>query len=798
MLMEILGPRWRKILRDMWRYKTRTAVVVMSIAVGVFAIGTIVTTRMILARDLTKAYLAINPPSAILVADPFDDSLLDVLRGIDGVGEVEGRLGISARLQIGPDEWRTIRLTGIGDFNDIRVNQIKPWRGAWPPPDKEILVERNSLPLANAQVGDRVVIEMPDGTQRMVRIAGLAHDMFRTPAQFVGNVYGYATLDTMEWLGTARDYTELQLLVDGDTNDLAHIKDVTSRVTDKIEKSGRSVRFTFVPTPGEHPADEQIQPLLVILGALGVLALALSGFLVVNTITALLSQQVRQIGVMKAVGARTTQVVGMYLGTVTIYGVLALVVAVPLGAIGAYAFAQFIASLINFDVQSFTLPPGVLALEVAVGLLVPLLAALWPVISGARVTVREAMSSYGLGRGRFGRSRVDHAVEQVHFISRPLLISLRNTVRRKARLLFTLSTLVLAGAIFVAVFSVRDSLLLTLDEAMAYWNYDVDVNVARPYQVSQLEREALRVPGVEATEAWGFASTRRQRPDDTESDTFQLIAPPADTKFLRPTLVSGRWLLPEDQNAIVLNTELTKEEPDIQVGDDITLSIDGRDTTWRVVGIVQGVLAGPTGYANYPYFAEAVRKVGRASSLQIQTTRHTPAFQTQVAQAVEARFEQLGINVSSTDTTQTRRGRVGTQFNILVVFLMIMALLIAVVGALGLTGTMTINVFERAREIGVMRAIGASDWAVLQIFMVEGILIGVVSWFAGSILALPISKLLSDAVGMAFMQAPLHYTFSLEGAAIWVVLVVILAAVATFWPAWSATRLSVRDVLAYE
>ncbi len=796
--MSLISPRWRKILRDMWSYKTRTAVVVMSIAVGVFAIGTIVTTRMILARDLTKAYLAINPPSAILVAEPFDEELLDVVRGVDGVGDAEGRLGVTARLQIGPDEWRTIRLTAMGDFDDIRVNQIKPWRGAWPPADKEMLIERNSLPLANAQVGDRVVVEMPDGTQRAVRIAGLAHDMFRTPAQFVGNVYGYATLDTMEWLGIARDYTELHLLVSGDINDLAHVKEVTNRVTDKIEKSGRAVRFTFMPTPGEHPADEQVQPLLVILGALGVLALALSGFLVVNTITALLAQQVRQIGVMKAVGARTWQVVGMYLGTVAIYGLLALLIAVPLGAIGAYAFAQFIASLINFDVQSFTLPVSVLALEIAVGMIVPLLAALWPVFSGARVTVREAMSSYGLGRGRFGRSFIDHAVEQVHFVSRPLLISLRNTVRRKARLLFTLSTLVLAGAIFVAVFSVRDSLLRTLDESMAYWNYDVDVNLARPYQVDQLEQEALRVPGVVAAEAWGFASARRQRPDDTESDTIQLVAPPANTKFLLPQLVSGRWLLPGDQNAVVLNTEVTKEESDIQVGDDITLSLEGRDTTWRVVGIVQGVLAGPIAYANYPHFAETVRDVGRASSLQAQTTEHTAAFQAQVAQALEAHFEQLGINVSSTDTAETRRSRVGTQFNILVIFLMIMALLIAVVGALGLTGTMTINVFERAREIGVMRAIGASDQAVLQIFMVEGILIGILSWFAGSILALPISKLLADAVGLAFMQAPLRYAFSVQGAAIWLGLVVILAAAATFWPSWSATRLSVRDVLAYE
>src|SRR5262249_38883809 len=158
-------------------------------------------------------------------------------------------------------------------------------------------------------------------------------------------------------------------------------------------------------------------------------SLLLSGFLVVNTIGALLAQQVRQIGVMKSIGANTRQIVGMYLATVLVYGLLALLIAVPLGALGAYAFTKYLAQLINFDIIDYTTPPRVLALEVGAGLVVPLLAALWPVLSGARVTVREAISNYGLGRGRFGRGRIDRLLEQVHFLSRPLLLSLRNTFR---------------------------------------------------------------------------------------------------------------------------------------------------------------------------------------------------------------------------------------------------------------------------------------------------------------------------------------------------------------------------------
>ena len=75
-------------------------------------------------------------------------------------------------------------------------------------------------------------------------------------------------------------------------------------VREKIEKGGRTVWCTYVGDPGKHPIDGTMQAFIYILGALGAVSLLLSGFLVVNTVTALLTQQMRQIGVMKAVGAR--------------------------------------------------------------------------------------------------------------------------------------------------------------------------------------------------------------------------------------------------------------------------------------------------------------------------------------------------------------------------------------------------------------------------------------------------------------------------------------------------------------
>ena len=157
--------------------------------------------------------------------------------------------------------------------------------------------------------------------------------------------------------------------------------------------------------PGKHPAGETVEPMLMILGVLGFLALVLSGLLVVNTMQALLTQQVRQMGIMKAVGARNNQIMGIYCGMVVAFGMLSLIIAIPLGALGTRGLTQFMANLLNFNLEGLSIPPKVLGMEVAIGLAVPLLAALYPIITAARITPREAMSDYGLASVRASLSR---------------------------------------------------------------------------------------------------------------------------------------------------------------------------------------------------------------------------------------------------------------------------------------------------------------------------------------------------------------------------------------------------------
>ena len=324
----------------------------------------------------------------------------------------------------------------------------------------------------------------------------------------------------------------------------------TQPIKAKVEKSGRSVYYTWIPEPGKHPAQEIIDPLLAILGILGVLSLGASAFLVVNIVNSLLAQHTEQIGIMKAIGARRGQIMNMYLVTVIMFGLLSLVVAVPLGGLAAYGLTAYLASLINFDLAGFRIPGQVILIQTAVAVIVPILAALRPVIQGSRLTVQAALSEQGLGRGQFGSHILDRFVtwltSKVLTLSQPMRISLRNTIRRKARLLLTLSTLTLGGAIFIGVLSVHASLLATLDDALSYFNYDVELNYAQVHRTEEIERVAMSVPGVADVESWVVGSARPIAEDGSEGENIALVGTRSETEFIRPILLEGRWLLPDD------------------------------------------------------------------------------------------------------------------------------------------------------------------------------------------------------------------------------------------------------------
>jgi putative ABC transport system permease protein len=320
----------------------------------------------------------------------------------------------------------------------------------------------------------------------------------------------------------------------------------------------------------------------------------------------------------------------------------------------------------------------------------------------------------------------------------------------------------------------------------------------RPYRSDRIISQIAEIPGVDEVETWGFGNVRRIRPDGSESDSIIVYAPGADSNMLQPIVVEGRWLRNDDTDQIVINTDVLRNEDDITVGSVVTLDVDGKERNFEVVGIIRGILTGPNIFMNFDGFGRVTNAVGRAQISLVRLDDRTPANQTQWGNLIEEAYRGSGFRVQQMQTIAQLRMIISTVFNVIIAFLLFMALLLGFVGGLGLMGTMSINVLERTREIGVMRAIGASDRAVLRIVLVEGVIIGLISWLIGGVIALPASRALTMAVGTTLLQAAPSYIFSTGGALLWLATVLVLSLVASYFPARGASRLTVREVLSYQ
>ena len=797
----MISPRWHKILADLWGNKLRSLLVILSISMGVFAVGFVSTCFPMILQDMDTAYQAVNAHGGVIYTDPFDESLLDTVRSVPGVADADGRSVIIGKVRLENGGTYPIVIYGIPPVDRMTIDRISVQSGSEPQlGDFQIYIERSSQNAMPTGRGDVITLELMDGRIKRLTVAGIVHDINNASYLLTRQITAYVTPKTMEWLGGSGKFDQLYFTVRTNKTDEAYVTLISQEVADKIEKGGSDVYGNYVYRPGKHWASDYTLALTQIMTILGALSVFLSAFLVTNTVNSLLGQQIRQIGMMKAVGGKTAQLLVMYLGLVACFGVIALIYTIPMSAFMAYVISVGTSQYLNFDILGFRFIPASVALQVIVALLVPVMAALIPVLNGTRVTIREAISSYGISRGQFGMNLVDRIVEKIKFLSRPLLLSLRNTFRKKARLFLTLSTLTLAGSIFISVFNLRSSFHKAIDNAMGYFLSDVNISFGNAYRYQKLENVASKIPGVIAAEGWGFRNAEVLSDDGKSPVQVSINAPPSDSQLINPTISGGRWLIPGDENAVVIGNQLQKLRPDLDVGDSITLKIDGKESTWKIVGtyLFIGNLYPPVVYTNYDYFSRTVHDSDRVGNLRITTAYHDAYNQDRIARILESAYEAEGILVADIMTGAQFSAMQTLTTDILVYFLGVMSVLIAMVGGLGLMGTMGMNVIERTREIGVMRAIGANDRLILQLVIVEGMLIGAISWLIGFLLAIPVTKLMTTLVGISLMSTPMMPVYSITGIVAWLAGMLVIAALASVVPAYNASRLTVREVLVYE
>ena len=387
-----------------------------------------------------------------------------------------------------------------------------------------------------------------------------------------------------------------------------------------------------------------------------------------------------------------------------------------------------------------------------------------------------------------------------------VILVFTNTFRHKLRVVLTQVTLIISGLIFIMVMSVADSTRYTFGDLMfSILRFNVNLQFEQPERIQQVEALTLTNPNVTAVEMWAGQNGKLRLKGVAESNDdpeILLFGVPVPTQLYSPQMRVGRWLQSGDSHAVVLN-EIVAQKAGITVGDWIVIDqgVLG-ETEWRVVGLSFDPMITNSAIAPRETLLREFGQISKASMVFIKSAQNGAASETALTAELRKLYEAHQLDLAprspfgAATATEITDGIV-SQFGVLMFVLAAMAVVMGLVGSIVLSGTLSLSVLKRRREIGVMRAIGAADRAIGRLFIGEGLLLGWLSWLVAWPLSIPAGWFLVQALSKVIdMGLIFHYTFT--GAFYWLCIISLLSIWASWLPARSAMRVSVRESLAYQ
>jgi putative ABC transport system permease protein len=815
--------RTRKIWRDITTRKVRTFLTSLSIFIGVFGVVSLSSAGEILVNQLEKDIqtdkLSMFQAQVILNPDTVSGSneeALSTMRTQPGVTLVEGRAIYPLYWRL-PDEKRFRESNIVSHSEPFEESQIEPTRiveGRYPVTTGnqdtiEIAVEERFADEFDLDLGDEIVMRVLTGTEgnevktatgQIVGIVFQAYNYSSASGEVAfPNSLIFADFADASYVGGFRGYTSIYArFTDFDTAQAE--KTAFSRV---IASTGYIPAYTTTQDPDKNPTVESTRRTNSLLILLAIAALVVSGFLIVNVVNSIVVEQRRQIGVMKILGATSFDIFYIYVGTALVYGLLGVIPGVLLGLPASYVFAQGLSRQSQTIVSDFAVSPIGLILGIGMGLGVPMLAAVLPVINGIRISSYDALTDMGID-ARFGNSRIERMIGRL-----PLPFSLRqaarNAYQKRVRLALTGLTLTLASAAFMGIFAVFTGLVTLVSNAFDTYGYEIlvvpntaadfetvkslletnieDVNVVDPATSLAIEIEGYEPPPVQAGPPGLFAvGVNTENPNILKLD-LQAGQDWRDDPTLKGVILSGQ-----------LATDLDKG-----VGDEIVMIAGGNREPFTIMGVAQ--FPGSTVWMSWEDLARLGGVVNTAgepypNSYSV-TLDNSDLNGRQVDDVISEINDQLLANGIS--SSYSNNVAIAELINTIVagagIILSLAAFLIALVGAVGLLTTLSLSVFERQKEIGVMRSVGATSFSVAAQFLAEGLIVGLVAWVIAAPLSYGISLVLLKALPFG---GDFDITYSPWALVVGLAGMVFVVSVASLLPSLAAARRTVSDILRYQ
>ncbi len=798
--VQLLSAPWRKVMSDARAARGRLVLMGLALAVSGAALTTMLSTYVVLGRELARNYLSTNPAAAQLVLDRSDEELARAVARFPGVADAEPSSAVWARVAVANGEMRPALLFVIPHLGRSRINTVRLQSGDWPAADDQLVLERSALQVAQASIGDSLTLDFPNKQSARLKVVGTVHDPSLAPAWQEQVVYGYVTPAALARVDP--DLHILKVTVVPEIREAQAIETVARGVAQRLAELGRKVREIRIPPPRMHPHQSQVMTLLAMLLGFSACGLLLGAVLGAAIVGGFIGSQARDIAVMKAIGARSVQIAVLYLVLVGGIALLAAVAAIPLGLLAAAGWVGASARLLNLDIASARIPWFIATASAAVAIWAPITAAGLPVWLGSRRTVRQAMSEWGLARASWTPDISTRALVRVRMLSTAAALGVRNAFRRRARLLLAVAAFASAGAMFIASAELRIAWSDNVAASAATRRYDLEIRLQNAASAAGVRHIVETLPGVRAVESWPVADVAIDAGDhiavshsypDEGHGRITIRAVPLETRLLSAQLMTGRWLRQNDDAAVVLNSAAQVALPGVKVGDRLDILIRHEPRQVQVVGIAREIMTPAALYTTAAGLAGQNFPADSTNAVRVALKPGTAADA--VGDAATAALESAGIAVRGIISEKLIRAAQSGHIRILISALGFVVAITTLVGILGHASMLSTGVLERTREFGILRIVGAGAGDIRRVVLSEAMIGGLLGAAAAIPLSLPISQTIGRIVGRVSGQ-PLVLELAAIPVVTWLSVCVAASALGALYPSLRAARWSVRATLA--
>lgn len=785
-----MNTHWRKITGDFRQHRRQIFFIGLVLALGTMVVVAALNAQFTLKRAIPDNYARSNSPDILLSFDKVDDVMLDLVRAQPGVFDADARR--TALMRVAgqkPGEWISMLLVVRRDFDDQRVGVVHTHGGKFPPGEAGLLVEQSSLAVLPGGLAEKLWVRVAGGGTVPVAVSGLVHDTAVAPGVMERVIYAYATPAVAARLGLNATLDQLVVIME----------DRRTGLTRKLESlRGVLTAAGYAPIRAEglsntHPHAGLMSSLMQIFQGFAVLAYACSAAVAAYVVSLWMKREVRQVGIMKTIGASSHQLARLYIALVGPFVLAATALALPFGILlGRWAVA-FTAREQNLDIESWQISSQLLAVEILGTIGIPLLAMVVPIIRAARMSAREAIQDPGI------TAPVSSGTWSTKLVRLPgdrrWTFALRNTFRRKWRLFITVAGLSLGGAVLLSAYNIYESLMSIIDVSVNDRGQDLQFSVQKPMPIARLEAIGRGLPGVNIAEAWRRTSAEILSIDAAPLTPRRALVSgyPVDTRLKKLTIQEGRWPQPGEPGVAVFTRPLQLAVPGLKLGGEVELKFRERTAKARVVGFVNEINA-PSIYIDAANFEAMTGVVGIASELRLKIDDTKRDL---LLPALDQAILDAGVSTSAIASRWDFRQSMDEHFSNFVLVCSVIALATALLGGIGLVAFTSLNILERSREIGVIRAVGATPGNVTVMFLAETGSTALLSFVVAAVLSYPATYAFNQFVGKNAFMMPVPVVVSklalgLLCSGLLVVMLAVAVAISRM------LRLSVRDALAYE